>query len=200
MSVTKNNRNMKHLKTLLLLTAALCLIVSCGRSGSSVKGEKKLKKGEAELVTLPFDVTILGNYTYFGPDTLPNPKCVEPLAAWRVIVDGNGTGTPVGDFIAHFDFCGDSLSNYGNSYAYLAFSDGDTIFVSAAGRVLDGRLEDHPAFVTSYWKDTNTILGGTGKYEGAKGEFVGDDYNSSEDPYSHHHWAGTITMMKQKTE
>jgi hypothetical protein len=42
--------------------------------------------------------------------------------------------------------------------------------------------------VVSYWKDPFVILGGTGKYEGATGDIITDDYNSSEDPYSHHHW------------
>ena len=152
------------------------------------------------MVTLPFDVTALCNYTYLGPDTLPNPKCVEPLAAGRIIVDGNGTGTPIGDFTVHFDFCGDSLNNYGNVEGYMALIDGDTLFVSGAGRVLSGKLDEHPDFVTEYWRDPYVILDGTGKYEGATGDIVTDDYNSSEDPYSHHHWVGTITMMKQELE
>jgi hypothetical protein len=188
---------MKNVKTLLLLTTALCLMISCGRSDTTSKGDS-LKKGKAKMVTLPFDVTATCNYTYVGPDTLPVPKCVAPLNVWRAIVDGKGTGTPVGDFTVHFDFCGDSLSNYGNTEAYMALSDGDTLFVSGAGRVIEGRLDDHPAFVVSYWRDPFVILGGTGKYEGATGEIITDDYNSSEDPNSHHHWKGTITMKKGK--
>jgi hypothetical protein len=190
---------MKQLKKLLILTIALCLLISCGRSENTSKSNS-LKKGKTEMVTLPFDVTATCDYTYFGPDTLPNPKCTDALSAWRAIVDGKGTGTPVGDFSVHFDFCGDSLSNYGNTEAYMAFSDGDTLFVSGAGRVLDGRLDVHPAFVTSYWKDTYVILGGTGKYEGATGNIITDDYNSSEDPNSHHHWTGTITMAQEKAK
>jgi hypothetical protein len=189
---------MKYLKTIIALAVVLCLVISCGRSGASAKGEKKLKKGETEMVTVPFDVTATCNYTYVGPDTLPETKCTEPLNIWRAIVDGKGTGTPIGDFIVHFDFCGDSLSNYGNLEAFMALSDGDTLFVSAEGRVLDGKLEDHPDYVVSYWKDPFFIVGGTGKYEGATGEGMSDDYNSSEDPYSHHHWKGTITMKKGK--
>src|SRR5665647_345736 len=108
---------MKQLKTLLFLMVAICLIISCGRSETASKGDS-LKKGKTKMVTLPFDVTATGNYTYVGPDTFPTPKCVEPLNIWRGIVDGKGTGTPVGDFTVHFDFCGDSLSFYGNTDAY----------------------------------------------------------------------------------
>jgi hypothetical protein len=186
---------MKNVKTLFLLTVTLCMIISCGRSDTASK-DVALKKGKVKMVTLPFDVNALGNYTYVGPDTLPAPKCVEPLNIWRAIVDGKGTGTPVGDFTMHFDFCGDSLSFYGNAVAYMALSDGDTLFVSGAGRVFDGRLDDHAAYVVSYWRDPFVILGGTGKYDGAFGDIITDDYNSSEDPNSHHHWKGTITMKK----
>ena len=188
---------MKLLTSFSLVVFALTLVISCGGSDKTSRKDS-LKKGKTETVTVPFEVTATCNYTYVGSDTLPVPKCTEPLNTWRAIVDGEGTGTPVGDFAVHFDFCGDSAGNYGNCYAYMALSDGDTLFISAAGRVIDGRLDDHPSFVTSYWKDPVTILGGTGKYKEATGEIISDDYNSSEDPYSHHHWKGSITMISQK--
>ena len=64
--------------------------------------------------------------------------------------------------------------------------------------VITGRLEDHPDYVVSYWRDPFEILGGTGRFEGAFGGGMTDDYNSSEDTNSHHHWKGTITMKKGK--
>ena len=181
---------MKTLKKMLLFTAALCLSLffsNCNR-----------QKGTPKTITEPFEANFTGNYTFAGPDTLPNPKCIAPFTSWRAIVDGNGTCTHLDSFIMHFDFCGDSVSHYGNVYAYMVGADGDTLFVSGAGQVLDGRLEDHPAFVTSYWKDPFEILGGTGKFKGATGSGTTDDYNSSEDPNSHHRWTGTITLMKGK--
>jgi hypothetical protein len=171
-------------------------MISCGKSGTTSKSRKEA--GE-NVVTLPFDVTAICRYTYVGPDTLSQPKCTEPLNIWRAIVDGEGTGTPTGGFKVHFDFCGDSLNNYGNVEAYMALADGDTIYVTGYGRVIDGRLVDHPDYVTSFWRDQFIIMGGTGKYGGASGYLVTDDYNSSEDPFSHHHWKGTITMKKVKT-
>lgn len=185
---------MKTMKTLLMLVTVICLLSACGNS----QGGDSQKKNKAKMVTLPIDLTATGNYTYFGPDTLDVPKCVAPLNNWRAIVDAKGTGIPVGDFTIHFDFCGDSLSNYGNTEAYMVLSDGDTLFVTGSGRVLEGRLDDHPAFVVSYWRDPFVILGGTGKYEGATGDIMADDYNSSEDSFSHHRWKGTITMKKGK--
>ncbi len=97
---------------------------------------------------------------------------------------------PLVDYIGdQILFCGDVIERS---------ADGDTLFVPGIGRVLDGRLDGHPAFVVSYWRDPFVIPGGTGKYEEATGEIVTDDYNSSEDPNSHHHRKGTITMKKGK--
>jgi hypothetical protein len=179
---------MKTPQKLLLFLAVLCLsffFTNCNRL-----------KNNPKPVTEPFVANFTGSYTYAGPDTLPNPKCGEQFAAWRAIVDGNGSEAHLGNFSVHFDFCGDSLSNYGNCYAYMIAADGDSLFLDASGRVLDGRLDDHPAFVTSYWRDTINILGGTGKFSGATGKLLTDDYNSSEDPNSHHNWKGTITLLK----
>ena len=181
---------MKKTKKAFQLTFLICIIfllINCNR--------QKIPK----MVTVPFKADCTGEYKYAGPDTLPEPKCTGSLSLWRAIVDAKGTGDPVGNFTAHFDFCGDSLSNYGNAYAYIIDEKGDTLFMDASGQVLDGRLDEHPVFVTSYWRDTIRFTGGTGKYKGSTGSIVTDDFNSSKDPYSHHHWTGTITMLKEKS-
>lgn len=181
---------MKTCKEILLFTGAIVLalcLVNC-----------KGKKDTPLATSMPFNAEFTCNYTYIGPDTLPNPKCAEPYTAWRAIVDGNGTGTQLGNCKVHFDFCGDSLSNYGDTYAYIVSAEGDTLFISCSGRVIEGRLDHHPAYVTSFWTDTFKISGGTGKFEGASGEGTTDDYNSSADTNSHHQWTGTITLLEAK--
>ena len=180
--------NMKTLHRSFLLLAACCISLFA----LNCKQQKKVNS-----VAVPFTAEALGEYIYAGPDTLPDAKCVEPLSVWRAIVDGKGTGTPVGNFTVHFDFCGDAESHYGNCYAYIVAENGDTLFLDTSGQVLDGRLDEHPDFVTSYWKDTIRITGGTGKYLGAAGTLLSDDYNSSEDLYSHHHWTGTLTLVEE---
>jgi hypothetical protein len=178
---------MKIRKDLILFTVVCCLALlalTCNRQKTT------------KTVEVPFTAEALGEYTYVGPDTLPNPKCTDSLSAWRAVVEATGTGTPIGKFTVHFDFCGDTLGHYGNGYAYLVAENGDTLFLDVSGQVLDGRLDEHPEFVTSYWKDTFQITGGTGKYQGATATLVSDDYNSSEDPFSHHHWTGTLTLIE----
>ncbi len=178
---------MKKFETLVYFTTLACLsllILSCNRQKSP------------KMVTENFKANFTGEYKYVGPDTLSNQKCTGQLSLWRAIVDGKGTCTPLGDFTVHFDFCGDSLSNYGNCYAYMVSTNKDTLLIDISGRVIEGRLDDHPEYVTSYWRDSIRFIGGTGKYKGATGKGITDDYNSSEDTNSHHNWKGTITFNK----
>lgn len=170
------------LTILFFLSASL---INCNRSRGSLKTTNQ-----------PFNADFTGIYVYLGPDTFLNPKCSGPLTAWRAIVDAKGTST-FGECTVHFDFCGDTESNYGNVHAWMGFGKGDTLFISCAGRVMDGRLTDHPIYVTSYWRDPFEILGGTGRFLGAKGRGTTDDYNSSNDPNSHHRWRGTITLIRE---
>jgi hypothetical protein len=149
-----------------------------------------------EVQTVPFTAELTGTYKYVGPDTLPEPKCTEPMNVWRALVEGEGTSDPFGKIIVHFDFCGDADGNYGNLEATLITENGDSLFLDGEGQVIEGRLDDHPEHVTSYWRDSFIISGGTGKYEGITGKCTTDDYNSSEDANSHHNWSGSISMKK----
>jgi len=171
------------------LVSVFCLIFSLDCTA---------QEGISGRTPIPFKADFIGNYTYVGPDTLAEAKCNETLSAWRAIVDGEGTSSYLGDFIVHFDFCGDEAGNYGNLYGYMVSAAGDTLFVSCAGQVKEGRLADHQAHVTSYWRDPFEIKGGTGKFKGASGGGTTNDYNSTEDTNSHHHWNGTITLKNEE--
>ncbi|MCM4152433.1 hypothetical protein DHD05_12595 [Arenibacter sp. N53] len=180
---------MKTIKQILLLMAVIAMTVSCTHYDDFF-GRHKTK-----FVTVPFEAEFIGDYRYVGPDdeesTGLEPKC----DITRVIVDFEGSGTPLGNFTGNFDFCV-GPDGYGQTDAYMVTVKGDTLFVSIAGNVIPGRLDDHPEHVTSYWQDPFEILGGTGRYQGARGGGISNDYNSSLDPNSHHNWSGTITMKK----
>ncbi|NQU32474.1 MAG: hypothetical protein HQ521_04505 [Bacteroidetes bacterium] len=168
---------MKMLKKILIVVIGLSLFCGCSKT-----------------VTEPLKVDFLGEYKNViqGIDS----KCEEPYNC-RVIVDFKGTGTPLMNFSGTFEFCGcGSDGEYAPTESYMVATNGDTLIVSCSGKVVEGRLDDHPEHVTSYWRDPFVILGGTGQFEGATGNGMTDDYNSSEDANSHHHWEGTITMKK----
>lgn len=196
------------MRKLLQYLALVSLLVACSDStdfwgnetpvplnDETIEDENARKNGHNKdvMVTVPFKADFLGEYQSVAPDE----TCELPQVV-RVIVDFEGNGTHLGKFTGNFSFCVDQESYYGPSDSYMVAANGDILYVSIAGQVIGGREDDHPEFVTSYWRDPFVILGGTGRFEGATGGGMSDDYNSSEDPYSHHHWKGTITMKKGK--
>lgn len=194
------------MKKLLQYLALISLLFACSDSkdfwgnetpeplnGVSAGNENARRIGHdmPVMVTVPFKADFIGEYQSVAPDE----SCEAPQFI-RVIVDFEGNGTHLGKFTGNFSFCVDEESNYGPSDSYMVAANGDILYVSIAGQVIGGREDDHPEYVTSYWRDPFVILGGTGRFEGATGSGMSDDYNSSEDPYSHHHWEGTITLKK----
>lgn len=180
---------MKTIKQTLQLLAVMAMLVSCNHYDDFF-GHHGTK-----FVTVPFEAEFIGDYIYVGPDDKDSTGLEPKCDFTRVIVDFKGSGTPLGNFTGNFDFCV-GPDGYGQTEAYMVTMKGDTLFVSISGNVIPGRLDDQPEYVTSYWQDPFEILGGTGRYEGATGSGISDDYNSSLDPNSHHSWSGTITMKK----
>ena len=175
--------------------ALISLVAGCDKTDVLEFDDASLsKKGATKTVTMGFNLVFTGNYDYVGPDAV----CGDfPL--WRIINTGEGTGTHFGKLTSHFDFCFNVLdSSYPNGYGFSYFEDknGDRLYVEVAGFVLDGRVPGMPSFANSYFKDPFTIVGGTGRFEGATGSGMTNDYNSDKDPYSHHHWTGKITLVK----
>lgn len=172
----------KPMKKYLILSfsvATLLLVVSC-----------------SETRTKAFDARFTGTYTAVTPDSV---LCGP--GGMHVIVDGTGSNDLMGEFTVHFDFCVDPEGYYGEHgmSAFMIDSQGDTLFLGMdeRGRVIEGRLDEHPSHVVSYWQDEFLFTGGSGKFEGATGSCVSDDFNSSEDAHSHHHWTGEITLANK---
>ncbi len=167
---------MKTLLSLLVLFLTGSFVTSCSKS----EPEK-------------FEARFTGEYVEIITDRA-RMECDQEYEC-RVIVTFTGTATHIGDISGRFSFCACGPDGqYAPTESYFVASEGDTLFFSCQGRVIEGRLPTHPEFVTSYWKDPFVLIGGTGKFEGATGGGTTDDYNSSEDPNSHHHWKGTITL------
>lgn len=186
-------KNLLKLSTLL----AVIMLMTCSNEALDSFSEEN-QEIAYKMVEVPFTVDYVGTYLY-GPFGIPTDKCDI-----NVFVEGEGTGTHVGKSMIHFDFCVTPYftpdgqldhGDYGNSDAYIVAANGDMLFVSVEGTVYPGRLDDHPEHVVSYWRDPFVITGGTGRFEGATGGGMTDDYNSSEDTNSHHHWEGTISLQ-----
>jgi hypothetical protein len=199
----QNILTMKPLNKLLFFIAGIGLLIACSKSdpfwGDEPLGNT-MKDGHAEPIemTLPLKVDLIGEYISFLPDEECGYSESNPFM-YRVIVDFTGTGTHLGNIEGNFNFCCNvSTGVYGPTDSYFTAANGDILYVSCQGQVINGRLDDHPDYVISYWRDPFVILGGTGRFEGATGGGMTDDYNSDLDPYAHHHWSGTITLVKGK--
>jgi len=189
-------------KLSLLLTLSLLFLFSCSideietneqLNNDNSKIELQSKNDLKETVTLGFNVVFTGNYDYIGPsDMCPGMVIVKN--------NGEGTGTHFGKLTSHFEFCIGPGSTYPNGYidAYFVDENGDRLKVSVGGAVLGGRVPGMPNYANSYFKDPFEILGGTGRFEGATGSGMTNDYNSDKDLYSHHHWQGKINLPKGK--
>ncbi len=198
---------MKTRIILLFLMAVIFLVAGCNKSDDPINDNNVvLKSAQSHLVTLPFKADFVNT---FLAETGPNPICgdwdPENGQFWMMIYgEGGGTATHLGKFTHHFEFCCDVGSGIypgpsGYYEAYFVAANGDSLFLLGQGQVKDGRLDHHPEDVTSYFTDPWEILGGTGRFEGASGHGMTDDYNRSSYPdNSFHHWTGEITLIKGK--
>lgn len=199
---------MKTLKRVFVLTAAVCLVLSCSKSDSYLNDNMNvsLKKAKAEptTITVPFKADFTGIYDWarIEPCAECGPWDPEQGEAWVMVYnEGGGTGTHLGNFTHYFEFCANFADGIypgpsNHMIAWFTAANGDILYVACAGRVIPGRLEDHPDYVIDYFRDPWWVLGGTGRFENATGNGWTDDYDSALDPYSHHHWTGTITLVK----
>jgi hypothetical protein len=199
---------MKTRAKFLFFWVCLGLVIACSKSDELVKDtpDNELKSAQV-MVTLPFEAYFTGEYVGLYHPGDAEFTCESPYKC-RVIVHAAGTASHLGRFTTSFDFCacgpddpdieGPDFQYAGGESCFIA-ANGDKLYLTTEGSsVVVGRLPEHPYFVTSYWKDKFEITGGTGRFEDATGSGTTDDYNSSLDPYSHHHWTGTITLKKGK--
>ena len=191
--------------------AVINLVAGCNKTDEFTVDENaqlksaQLKSAQSHKVTVPFEANFIGEYKSFTEN--PEAECGEPYFC-RVIVDFEGTATHLGKIYGTFEFCAcgpDDPDVEGPDQAYeggvntFTAANGDKLYILSMGStVVEGRRPDHPEYVCCWWQDTWEITGGTGRFEGATGSGITDDYNSSEDPNSHHQWTGTITLVKGK--
>jgi hypothetical protein len=179
---------MKTQKRLLLFIAGILVLSACAKEEMWwMKGGA----GEPPMVTtIPFE----GEYLGIVPSGAENvTKCCDGFS--HTIIDGTGTASCLENATIHFNFCSAGV-DHGLTCSYIVSSNGDSLYVCSQGEFIAGKLPEQPAYVTSYWRSQFVIRGGTGRFKGASGGGITDDYISSQDYYSHHRWTGTITLLK----
>ncbi len=213
---------MRTLLRLLFFVACIGLLGGCEKEENSLESGADLKSANlssdkedgVKSVTVPFKADFVGEYL---EGSGPNTECgdcpvdeegvpIGPECWGLVFNDGEGTATHLGKFTHHFEFCIELISGIypgptGHMEAWFIAANGDTLFVDVSGVVVNDRLAHHPEDVNSYFADPWTITGGTGRFEGATGGGMTDDYNRDAYPAnSFHHWRGTISLVKGENE
>lgn len=199
---------MKTLLKTLFFATLIGVIAGCSDTSEIDSLENlSLKKGHMEpgMVTVPFKADLVGEYQAYYFPGMDKFICSDEFGC-QIIVDAEGTATHMGKVSAHFDFCACGPPNpdienvsdkYGPAEVSLIAANGDKLFLMVEGYVVTGNLDYHPEDVWSYWKDEYIITGGTGRFDGATGTLMTDDYNRTSYPESSfHHWSGTINMKK----
>lgn len=199
---------MKILLKIFLLVSVFSLITGCNNIDDDLEFDSidnlefdnasSSKNYSEKTVTMGFNLVFTGTYDEVTPGS---PLCGSLPYMLYIINTGEGTGTHFGKVTSHFNFCVDArFGSYPNGFGESYFEDenGDRLFVNLEGFVLPGRVPGMPNFAVSYFKDPFTITGGTGRFKDATGSGWTNDYNSSKDDFSHHHWQGKITMKKGK--
>jgi hypothetical protein len=185
---------MKMFGRFLLLMALYCLVCAC--TDDWVNDHK--------WETQPFNASFTGEYLYSEqqPDDCKcGPWDPDIGECWGLVTNaGEGTEISLGHLEFHFEFCCNFVTGIHPGTCctgYFTADNADRLEVMFSAAVLEGRLDEHPDYVNSWWRDSWEITGGTGQFEGASGSGFTDDFNSDFDPYSHHHWTGNITLLKK---
>jgi hypothetical protein len=200
---------MKKLRNFLFLMAGAFLLFTCTQQDELISDDlsadelKCATPSDLNVIMLPFKATMTGEYMSIAFDSA---ECIDAGYGCFVVVDAEGQATHMGNISTTFEFCAcgpddEAIPGYDNKYEggtyVVKAANGNILYLfSDGGSVVDGKLPEHPDYVVSYWRDTLTVIGGTGKFKNATGTVTTDDYNSSLDPYSHHQWNGTIILPK----
>ena len=197
---------MKTLFRIFFLMAVISIVAGCDKTDDLISDESvELKSAQPHEVTVPFEANLLGEITNVDFEA---PECIDEGYAAHVIVEASGNATQMGKVSLTFNFCSGGAPDpdiEGSVYTYAGFTadliaaNGDVLFLSySSGSAIGGRLAEHPDHVYEYWGGTVEVLGGTGKFEGAKGNLTADDYVSTLDDYTHHRFYGELILLKGK--
>jgi hypothetical protein len=91
------------------------------------------------------------------------------------------------------------------SYSYFQTTEGDILYVYYSGKTRTKKLVENctqPKEVCA-WEVQFTILGGTGRLEGATGQGTTNDFIESQCEYGHschHSWKGQLTVLRKNWE
>ena len=158
--------------------------------------------GEDDDKTIDFVATF---FTTRGNELEPCGEAISPTNFWALEHQvGNGTATTLGEFTAEMTFCihliltdeglpdptQEGFGEYGDGEGELLGENGDKIFFElSSGKVKPTTAEGY----IFEFQDTIVVTGGTGAFEGGRGDLITDSYVSPEGT-TDHVWSGELTI------
>ncbi|WP_372950344.1 hypothetical protein [Mariniphaga sp.] len=196
---------MKTFLKIFIFAVLFGLLAGCEKTAEFFENETPdLKSAQPQKITVPFEANLLGEIASIDWEA---QECIEEGYFVRVIVETTGNATHMGKVSLTFNFCSGgapdpniegSKYTYAGSTADLIAANGDVLYLSFDdGIVMNGRTDEHPDDVYEYWRTPVSVLGGTGRFEGATGDLSSDDYVTTDDQ-THHRFYGKITLVKGK--
>ena len=106
---------------------------------------------------------------------------------------GSGTGTYIGGFTTRITFCANPTTlAYFNGKGSFVAENGDEIFIAGEGQILPS---DKPGYDLEFF-DEFEVVGGTGRFTGAKGKLTTESYVNLTTQQTDHIWKGKVTFIK----
>jgi hypothetical protein len=115
----------------------------------------------------PAGVTVPITLTYAATFAV-TPGDPSPCAGVPITDTATGTGSHLGRFTATYPHCVNFTANTFSGTATFNASNGDQLVV-----LLEGSADDPTCMTTCDVSFTGTIIGGTGRFEGAEGTLTG---------------------------
>ncbi len=192
---------MKTLIRFLFFAACIALFATCQKNDPLMDdlSGAQLKKAQPVTVTVPFKGD---GYTTFVSITDDPDGCgIYPVQ--KIIAEGPCNLTILGKSIHRAEFCCNVESGvFWGGGEVLTAANGDLLFIyGVESSPIVPADENDPPYVAWKWDGKGIITGGTGRFEGASGEYMFYGYNSNrpgEENMSFHSWSGTLTQIKGK--
>ncbi len=178
-----NHQNSNDMKNPLIILLSLALIIALSIGCCDEDGP--------QFETIDFNATFFTDQISLVPDSTGS-RCAPPYVVVNTQA-GSGSEPTIGNFTTSMTFCVNPNNfEYTDINAVMAAEDGDKLFLGGGGQVIP---TTEPGYDFEF-KDPFTIVGGTGRFEGATGSGMTDSYHKAAIGRTDHIWSGTITLKK----
>jgi hypothetical protein len=192
---------MKTLLKFMLVLACISLFVTCQKSDQILDdlSDGTLKKAQPITVSVPFKA----NLTVWDHSDYTDRSCGDP-PVFLLTMEGFGTSTHLGRLTTKMTFCCDvSTGIYHNTDIVFVSANGDELYCQIPIGYIIPNEGENSEYYTDRFNDPIIFNGGTGRFEGAKGDaltnaFVHYPVDENDVWHTDFFSEGTLVMVKSE--